>query len=590
MVSTRCFLPLWFLVLFIVPFGSRSQPLNLDPAYWAPLLNVKHPKGENDYYRLFEQVDGFFGEQPDSVQIFTFLDQLSRQVDRPTEQFRARFNCLKAGFLYRTGKGDDQLRVHAEVSRLLEEAKDIAYRTEDEHLVAFVSIVYGTLIYQFGDMGLSVMYSMNAIELYEKLRVPANPFRYQFLGELLYRVRHYDASISMARKGVAAWRQSDRKDRIPGLVSCMNTVALGFHRQGMTDSALLFYQEAWQLANENKDSLWAGIVAGNMAQIFYTQGRYDTAYSLFISDYQKSRARGFYDNAANSLQWAARTNLARGRADEALNQVREAYRLLQRWPDGNYLRNIYFTFTQIFRKQQVFDSAFHYASLYSTLNDSLEKVINTSSVSISRARLSDMLSKYNIEKLNRERHYQVTLRNFLIGGIILLAIIAILVVNRLRLRTKMRMEKAEQEKRFLEQEVQTARDQLDMFTENIREKTRLIESLESQVRNRETDAERQALIAELSNQTILTEDEWRRFRSMFEKIHPGFFIKLKERSPDITLAEQRMAALIYMQLTSRQMASMLGISVDSVHKTRQRLRQRLGISADTGLEDYVAGL
>ena len=51
-----------------------------------------------------------------------------------------------------------------------------------------------------------------------------------------------------------------------------------------------------------------------------------------------------------------------------------------------------------------------------------------------------------------------------------------------------------------------------------------------------------------------------------------------------------MAALTRLQLTSKQMASMLGISVDSVHKTRQRLRQRLQLGSDINLEEYVSNI
>ncbi|HEX3165851.1 MAG TPA: hypothetical protein VHQ93_06290, partial [Chitinophagaceae bacterium] len=80
------------------------------------------------------------------------------------------------------------------------------------------------------------------------------------------------------------------------------------------------------------------------------------------------------------------------------------------------------------------------------------------------------------------------------------------------------------------------------------------------------------------------------FKSLFEKIYPGFFINLKEKFPDITLAEQRMAALTRLQLTPRQMASMLGISVDSVHKTRQRLRQRLRINPESSLEEIMISI
>jgi DNA-binding CsgD family transcriptional regulator len=58
----------------------------------------------------------------------------------------------------------------------------------------------------------------------------------------------------------------------------------------------------------------------------------------------------------------------------------------------------------------------------------------------------------------------------------------------------------------------------------------------------------------------------------------------------ITLAEQRMAALTRLQLTPKQMASMLGISVDSVHKTRQRLRQRLRINPENSLEEIMINI
>ena len=127
-----------------------------------------------------------------------------------------------------------------------------------------------------------------------------------------------------------------------------------------------------------------------------------------------------------------------------------------------------------------------------------------------------------------------------------------------------------------------------MFTENIIEKTNLIEKLEQQVKNNESSAERQSLIDELSHQTILTEDDWLKFKSLFEKINPGFFNKLKDKAADVSLAEQRMAALIRLQLTIKQAASMLGISPESVHKTRQRLRQRLTVDADSTLEAFIS--
>ncbi|HET6722151.1 MAG TPA: hypothetical protein VFH07_05350, partial [Chitinophagaceae bacterium] len=275
------------------------------------------------------------------------------------------------------------------------------------------------------------------------------------------------------------------------------------------------------------------------------------------------------------------TNLALGNKELALEEVREAFQLLKIWPDAAYLRNVYYTHVQIFREMKAYDSAFYYNNLYVTLNDSLERIVSRSSTEISKARLNDETSKYNIQRLNKEKREQVTLRNIIIGAIVLVSLIIILIVNRTRLKTKMRMEKAEQE-------VNCARDQLKTFTGSIIEKTNLIEKLEMQVKGKESTSEQQAIISELSQQTILTEDDWQKFKSLFEKIYPGFFMKLKEKLPEITLAEQRMAALTRLQLTTKQIASMLGISVDSVHKSRYRLRQRFNVGTEGNLDELVA--
>jgi len=320
------------------------------------------------------------------------------------------------------------------------------------------------------------------------------------------------------------------------------------------------------------------------------QEKYDSAYAWLKMDYQTSKDSGFYDNAANSLQWAARANLARGNKAEALSEVREAFQMLKVWPDAGYLRNAYYTTMQVFREMGNYDSAFYYNNLWSRINDSLEKVVATSSLAISKAKLNDESSRYNIQNLNKEKRSQLLLRNIIIAAIVVLSLVIVLAVNRQRLKEKLKTEKTEQEKMRMEQEAASAKDQLKMFTENIIEKTNLIEKLESQIKGKEASSEQHVIITELGHQTFLTEEDWNKFKSLFEKIYPGFFISLKEKFPDITLAEQRMAALTRLQLTPKQMASMLGISVDSVHKTRQRLRQRLRIDPESSLEEIMINI
>ena len=349
------------------------------------------------------------------------------------------------------------------------------------------------------------------------------------------------------------------------------------------DSAAVYYQQALELTKEKKDTVSMGMVLGHIGRALYDQKKFDSAYGLFKTDYQSSKDDSIFDNAASASQWAARANLARGNKTVALAEAREAVRLLEVWPNGPYLRDTYYTLTQIFRAMGNYDSAFYYSDRYTTLNDSLEKEVATSSLAISKAKLNDETSRYNIQSLKREKESQVLYRNIIIGFIIILSIVALLVVNRQRLKEKLKKEKAEQE-------ISWAKEQLKMFTENIIEKTNLVEMLESQIKGKNASFEQQAIISELSQQTILTEEDWIKFKRLFEKIYPGFFFTLRDRFPDITLAEQRMAALTRLRLTAKQIASMLGISVDSVHKSRQRLRQRFQVGTDINLDELVSRL
>ena len=567
----------------------HAQSPDLNPQKWAVQLNKKGEDGNKSLGKIDSEL-----VQIDSARRFEFLYSLANK-GATDHHFQARFTCLLAHQIISQGFYHNQLTPaifsrKEEIKSMFAYAMDQAYTSADDYLIAQVSSWYGASMIHFGEIGLAVMYKMNGIDLSEKVAEDIAPYDYQVLAEILYTVREYKSSIKYAQKAAYAWRNSNYEWKKTYTASCLNTVALGYHRQDKYDSALFYYDQALDVAKKAGSSVWVGIVSGNMAQIYYAQKKYGTAYPIFLNDYRTSKDSGYYDNASNSLQWAARTNLALGNKTAALQQIREAYALSRLWTDAGYLRNIHYTAAQVFRAMGNYDSAFYYNNLYASLNDSLERVVSTSTTDIAKARLNDEASKYNIQTLTREKKEQLVLRNIIIIGIVVLFLFVLLIYNRRSLKTKMKVEKIEQEKLLMEREVASAKDQLKMFTENVIEKTNLIEKLELQVKGKDVTAEQHSIISELSQKTILTEQDWYRFKSLFEKIYPGFFVKIKDKFPDITLAEQRMAALTRLHLTTKQMASMLGISLDSVHKSRQRLRQRFQVGPETNLEEVVANL
>jgi Tetratricopeptide repeat len=585
-------IPLLLLVLCLSHYESLdAQTGDLPVDKWAKKLADPNDKKNARYDELYAVL-----HELDSNRVFGFLNELEGHSRAKGNYFLARFNCLKSEMIYEKNPDSTKTLVfkneqaRKEIRSLLAEAMQKAYECNDDFLAAFVSGIYGRYLSVFGETEAAVMYMMNSADLYEKTNLSAKYQIYVVLGEMLWKVREYEKSIKYASKAIDVLDTAhfDLKDDY--IMMCQNTVALSYHRMEQYDSAFVHYNNALEIATKLKKTAWQGIISGNMGQIYFAQGKYTTALPLFNLDYTISNEKGYYDNAANSLQWAARTNLAMDNKSTALQQLRTAFGLLQKWPAANYLQNAYFTAAEVFRALKNNDSLLHYSSLYNKLHDSLERVIYQSSISIAKLRLNDEKNRYKIINLQREKQAQAQQRNLIIAAILFVSVMALFLINRQRQKSKYQRQLADQEKLRMKLEMESARVQLNMFTQNIIEKTDIIEKLEQQIQHKELNSEQHRMIDELSHQTILTENDWEKFKLLYERIYPGFFSTLKTKVNDITVAEQRMAALIRLRLTTRQMASMLGISPDSVNKTKQRLRQRLLLRGENNIDAFISGI
>ena len=593
------FLPIVLFSFFaVISSAAVAQTVALPVNEWAKKLADPSDKKNEVVIKLNSLLIQF-----DSASAFNFLTQLRKQPDANGNYFLARYYCVQVSIqlyfnhLSPVSASFKKEQIKLEIKKLLSKAMQITYETNDDYLTSMVSGMYGNYMYVLEETDLAVMYMMYSAELYDKINLAAPFGNYVILGEMLWRVRKYEKSIKYSEKAINVLNTSNSEFKDSYTMTCNNTIALAYHRMGQYDSAFVYYRKALEVENKINNLPWKGIISGNMAQIYFAQENYTAALPLFNLDYNISKEKEIYDNAANSLQWAAKTNLALGDRVIALKQVREAFGLLQKWPSPNYLQNAYNTASEIFKSMGNNDSAYYYAGKYTKLHDSLERTIYQSSISISKLRLNEEKNRYGIGKLQREKKEMVQQRNFIIAGILFLAVIALLLINRQRIKVKYQQEltrqenlRIQQENLRIQQEMESATVQLKMFTENIIEKTNLVEKLEQQLNIKTMSKEEQQLISQLSQQTILTEEDWDKFKFLFEKIFPLFFQRLKNAATDITIAEQRMAALTRLQLIIRQMASMLGISVDSVHKTRQRLRKRFNLGADAYLEEYIAGI
>jgi len=141
----------------------------------------------------------------------------------------------------------------------------------------------------------------------------------------------------------------------------------------------------------------------------------------------------------------------------------------------------------------------------------------------------------------------------------------------------------------MESELNNAKIVLDDYIRNMEEKNKLLEEFKTDLEGfkKSYDKERMEKLEYLNKATILTDEDWNKFKQLFEQVHKDFFKRLKEKLPDLTQAEIRLVSLTKLSIGTKQMAGILGVSFDTIKKSRHRLRKKLDLAEEDSIDDVV---
>ncbi|HYX07983.1 MAG TPA: triple tyrosine motif-containing protein, partial [Bacteroidales bacterium] len=99
-----------------------------------------------------------------------------------------------------------------------------------------------------------------------------------------------------------------------------------------------------------------------------------------------------------------------------------------------------------------------------------------------------------------------------------------------------------------------------------------------------------ATLVDKIDRNIVNKDDWNVFEMNFERAHEQFLNKIKKTYPELTASDLRLCAYLRMNLTSKDIAPLLGISVRGVENHRYRLRKKMEVSNDESLTDFILSL
>jgi FixJ family two-component response regulator len=91
----------------------------------------------------------------------------------------------------------------------------------------------------------------------------------------------------------------------------------------------------------------------------------------------------------------------------------------------------------------------------------------------------------------------------------------------------------------------------------------------------------------LVDRNITNEDDWKAFESNFEQAHEEFLKRIKKEYPNLTPSDLKLCAYIRMNLSSKKIAPLLGISMRGVENHRYRLRKKMELERDVNLTAFI---
>lgn len=87
---------------------------------------------------------------------------------------------------------------------------------------------------------------------------------------------------------------------------------------------------------------------------------------------------------------------------------------------------------------------------------------------------------------------------------------------------------------------------------------------------------------------IKSDEVLKRIEEQFDLVHNNFMKRLGEKHPDLSLNERMMCAYLKMNLSSKEIAPLLNISIRGVETIRYRLRKKFGLEREDNLIEYLS--
>ena len=142
------------------------------------------------------------------------------------------------------------------------------------------------------------------------------------------------------------------------------------------------------------------------------------------------------------------------------------------------------------------------------------------------------------------------------------------------------------QKRQHSHKMKQAEEKMTFLMEELSQSNLEKEKREQEIREFLSDKDKRQELETLTPSLLQTEGETK-FRQCFELLYPIFLPRLREKVPSITPREELLSMLIVLKQDNKRIAELLAIAPRSVLMLRHRYRQKIGMTTEFSLENFI---
>lgn len=386
----------------------------------------------------------------------------------------------------------------------------------------------------------------------------------------------------------------------------LGTVA---EKQKSYDQALDYQNQSFLLFETLKDSTGMAICLENIGSVYEDLESYDMAFQYF------QRAEQLAQHSPNNVLINIINNLGdskrkKGELEEALFYTKKALDLSQKTKNIHQEESALKDMARTYSKMERFDLALNYMNKHAEVFENEIERKNAQQVNTLQVLYNVKDNEAKLALLSKENELNNIRQTVLL--LISLFVLAVLlgwflyykkrqqqesnIINYKQKLLQAELERKTAEEASLQREVDFKLSALTNYSLHLAHKNKMLNDVSKTLTNLKD--RNQAMIKPKLEELIkeidfdLSKDkEWDEFTGYFEQIHPHFFQRLNTiANPELSPTELRLGMLLRLNLSSKEIASILRITPDSVRIARYRMRKKLPLDSKEDIQSFLVNL